>query len=226
MTSLRVLSYNIAGQRGDMAAMTALVRELAPDIVLVQEGPRRLRWRGRSAQLAQRWGLFYVVGGEPAVGNLVLAGVRVQPLSTWHVRFPLTPGRHMRGAALARCRIGDAVVVVASSHLGTDAAERPGQADLLAKELAEATDPVILGADLNETDGGAAWRMLADGRIDVGAGTGPTYPAHQPRVRIDAVFVDPQIKVREAHLVDTAHARRASDHLPIMADLVLPSRNH
>lgn len=227
---LRVLSYNIHGQRDDVAAMADLVRSLSPDVALIQEAPRRLRWRTRCADLAYRFGLIYAAGGMPGLGNLVLVGMRIRVTNTWCVRFPLTPGRHLRGAALARCVVAGRPFVAAGSHLSTDGAERPAQATLLAAELSGLTDPVIAGVDVNETADGPAWRPLTDGRCDAATAArradAATFPAQSPRRRIDALFVDPRIEVREYHVVETEQARRASDHLPIVADLVLPPASH
>ncbi len=49
---LRVVSYNVHSQRDDTAALAAVVRGPTPDVVIVQEGPRRFRWRQKSATLA------------------------------------------------------------------------------------------------------------------------------------------------------------------------------
>ena len=47
--------------------------------------------------------------------------------------------------------------------------------------------------------------------------------AGTPDRRIDAVLVDPRITVTAYRVVDLAAARRASDHLPVVADLTLPA---
>lgn len=225
MTRLRVVSYNVHGQRDDVEALAETVRGLAPDVVVVQEAPRRFRWRTRCAQLASSFGLVYAVGGLPSLGNLILTNFRVRVHDTWCLQYPLTPGRHMRGAAFARCGIGNSRVTLAGSHLSLDAAERVSQATLLKKALAEADGPVIFAADLNENSGGAAWRTLADGLTDAavaaGAADTATFPCAGPRERIDAVFVDPAIEVVRYEVVDTPAARRASDHLPIMVDITV-----
>jgi endonuclease/exonuclease/phosphatase family metal-dependent hydrolase len=224
MTRLRVMSYNVGSLRGDLAAMATVVRAQRPDVVVVQEGPRRLRWRARCADLARRFGLVYAAGGLPGLGNLVLVDLRVRVVDTWHLRYPLTPGRHLRGAALARCAVGGSTFVVAGSHLATDPAERPSQAAILAKALAEVDQPLVLAADVNEGPDGPAWATLADGRLDAAeASAAPTFPSAQPARRIDSIFVDPRIDVAGCVVVDSADARRASDHLPVVADLVLPS---
>lgn len=224
---LRVLSYNVHGQRDDRAALADVVRTAEPDVVIVQEAPRRFRWRYRCAALADSFGLVVAAGGLPALGNLLLTSVRVRAHDTWCLRYPLTPGRHLRGAAFATCSVGAARFVVAGSHLSTDPAERPAQAALLKQAMTACEPPVILGADLNETSGGAAWSTVADGLTDAAAATGQadrgTFPCARPRQRIDAVFVDPRITVLDYAVLDTARSRRASDHFPLLADLRLPT---
>ncbi|HZN18488.1 MAG TPA: endonuclease/exonuclease/phosphatase family protein [Micromonosporaceae bacterium] len=234
---IRVVSYNIHSSRDDLHALASVVRDLAPDILVVQEGPRRFRWRGKCARLAQACHLVYAVGGLPALGNLVLTSLRVRVHDTWSLQFPLTPGRHMRGAAFATCSVGRAAFAVAGSHLSTDPAERPRQAALLKKAMAEVDLPLILAADLNESSGGDAWHTVADGLVDTAVHDGAvsaaagrsqaaeraTFSCAHPRERIDALFVDPRIKVVRYDVVDTDQARRASDHFPIVADLVLPA---
>jgi endonuclease/exonuclease/phosphatase family metal-dependent hydrolase len=223
---LRVLSYNVHTQRDDGAALAAVVRGAEPDVVIVQEGPRRFRWRSRCAALARSFGLVVAAGGLPALGNLLLTDLGVRVHETRCLRLPLIPGRHMRGAALAVCSVGGVRFAVAGSHLSTYADERPGQAAQIKKWLADVDVPVILGVDLNETPDGPAWRTLGEGLVDAAAETGLdhclTFPCADPNRRIDAVFVDPRITVKRYEVIDTHEARRASDHLPVLTELTLP----
>jgi endonuclease/exonuclease/phosphatase family metal-dependent hydrolase len=220
---LRVVTYNVHGLRGDRAALVDVVRDLDPDVLIVQEAPRRLRWRTRNAHLAHDLGLVYVAGGAPSLGNVILTSLRVRTLETWALRYPLTPGRHLRGAVFARCAVAEGPFVVVGSHLATDPTERPGQARLLAKALADVDVPVILGADLNEPPGGSSWQLLADGLVDAaGADGAGTFPAAAPGRRIDAILTDPRIAVTGYRVADPPAARRASDHLPVVAELALP----
>ncbi|XTZ18358.1 endonuclease/exonuclease/phosphatase family protein [Micromonospora echinospora] len=223
---LRVVSYNIHTQRDDTAALAEVVRAARPDVVIVQEGPRRFRWRSKCAALAESFGLVVGAGGLPALGNLLLTSVRVRVHATRCQRFPLTPGRHLRGAAFAECAVGGARFVVAGTHLSTDPAERPEQAALFRAEVEAARWPVLVGADLNEGPGGAAWRTIADGLTDAAVAADRadrlTYSCADPRRRIDALFVDPRITVVDYDVVDTPQTRRASDHFPVLADLLLP----
>ncbi len=223
---LRVLSYNVHGMRDDRAALTGLVRELAPDVVVVQEAPRRFRWRSKCASIASDCGMVVAAGGLPSLGNLIMVTLRVRVHESWALRYPLTPGRHLRGAAFARCEVPGARFTVSGSHLATDPVERPHQAARWKEALAAIDGPLIAGGDLNEGPGGDGWRTVADGLTDTalaaGGTAGPTFPATLPRNRIDALFVSPGIEVTRYEAVDGDVARRASDHLPVLAELRLP----
>jgi endonuclease/exonuclease/phosphatase family metal-dependent hydrolase len=200
VTELRVMSYNLSGRR-DLDAVAAVVRAERPDVVLAQGAPRRLRWRTRCAELARRCGLLYAEGGLPGLGNLVLVDLRVRVLDTWCLRYPLVPGRLMRGAALARCSVGGSTFVVAGTALAPEAAERSVQATLLAKALAERSEPVVLGAEVNEGPDGPAWTILAEGRTTAGGTDG------------SAILVDPRVRVSAARVLDSG---------PVVVDLDLP----
>jgi endonuclease/exonuclease/phosphatase family metal-dependent hydrolase len=219
VTAVRALSYNVHGLRDDAAALRSVIREAEPDVVVLQEAPRRLRWRTRCAALARDLGLVYAAGGGPGLGNLILVSYRLRVHETWSLRYPLTPGRHLRGAAFARMGVAGQRFVVAGSHLSTDAGERPAQAELLARAVAAAgTGSVLLGIDLNEPPGGPAWKALAAvGLADPGDDLPPTFLDR----RIDAVLVGPGVRVERRQVLDGPAARRASDHLPVLADLLL-----
>lgn len=221
-----MLTYNVHGQRDDRAALASVVRTAAPDIVIVQEAPRRMRWRTKCAELAHSWGMVYAAGGLPALGNLIVTTQRIRVHETWCLRYPLTPGRHLRGAAFAKCSITGASgqelrFVVAGTHLATDDAERPRQAQAFKDAVAATADPIIVGLDANETPGGPSWQIVSDGLVDVAADRGderPTFPSARPTRRLDAVFVDPRWTVTAYDVIATEAAVAASDHLPLIVD--------
>ncbi|WP_250030405.1 endonuclease/exonuclease/phosphatase family protein [Paractinoplanes maris] len=219
---LRVVSYNVHGLKDDRAALIALIRELEPDVLVVQEAPRRFRWRHKSAALADDLGMVVAAGGLPSLGNLLLVSLRVAVHETWCMRYPLTPGRHLRGAAFARGSVRGGQFTVSGSHLATDPAERPTQAALWKQELSRIDGPVIAAADLNEGPGGGAWRTVGDGLIS-SADAPATFPATLPNRRIDGIFVSPGITIERYGVVESEQARRASDHLPVVADVKLSS---
>lgn len=227
MHKIRVMSYNIHSSKDDLGALAAVVRGEAPDLVLVQEAPRRFRWRAKSARLARQWGMLHVGGGLWALGNSLFTNLRIGVRETWNVQFPLTPGKHMRGAVFARCTVGRSRFVAVGTHLSLDATERVVQAQLLKEHLAGLDEPYIVCGDLNEEPGGGGWRTLADGLTDAAEvrdrGHMFTFSCTSPRRRIDGIFLDPAIEVLDYRLIDTEQARRASDHFPLVADLALPA---
>src|SRR5689334_3091678 len=145
---LRVVSYNVHGLKDDRAALIEVVRDLAPDVLIVQEAPRRFRWRHKCAALADDVGMVVAAGGMPALGNLLLVTLRVRVHDSWCLRYPLTPGRHMRGAVFARCSVLGARFVLSGSHLATDPVERPAQAAAWKSALAAIEEPLIAAGDL------------------------------------------------------------------------------
>ncbi|GHJ45022.1 hypothetical protein Cs7R123_23640 [Catellatospora sp. TT07R-123] len=222
--TLRVVSYNVHSLRDDLSALAAVVRGLDPDVLIVQEAPRRWRWRTKCAQLADSFGLVMGAGGLPSLGNVIMTSLRVRVRETWCLRYPLTPGRHMRGAVFARCEVpGREPFTVAGSHLSTDDAERPRQAALLAPALAAVREPIVVGLDLNETPDGSSWGLLterlADAAVLAGRGDAGTFPCRAPDRRLDAVLLDPCWELRDYRVHETAQAVLASDHYPLVVDL-------
>ncbi len=226
MRGLRLLSYNVHGLKDDVAALVRVVRAAQPDVVYVQEAPRRFRSRYKCSDLARRCGLYVASGGAAALGNLLLVNGRVNVHEDWSMRYPLTPGRHLRGAAFARCSVGGSRFLLVGSHLSTDEVERPEQAALLRAALGACTDPVLLGVDLNDTAASLAWRTLADGRVDAATACDdvktPTFSVSSPRRRIDAVFTDPAWPVSSYQVLDSEDVRRASDHFPVLVEVRAP----
>lgn len=224
---LRVLTYNVHGLRDDRDALYRAVRRAAPDLVFAQEGPHRLRWRTRCADLARRCGLFFGAGGGPAIGNLIMVGHRVRVLRDRSMRFPRPRGHHLRGVAFADCELPDGARFTAvGTHLSTTPAIRVDQAERLVAVLSAQPAPVLFAADLNEAPGGPVWNHLSSvlrdpATADPATGGAPTYPAAGPRARLDAVLVPATSTVHEYAVLGTADTRAASDHLPVYAELSL-----
>jgi endonuclease/exonuclease/phosphatase family metal-dependent hydrolase len=91
--------------------------------------------------------------------------------------------------------------------------------------IGESGPPLVLAGDLNERPGGPVWATLSERLEDAAAAVGddgPTYSSDRPRRRIDAIFTDPRIVVERYAVLRTAATSRASDHLPLYAELKLP----
>ncbi len=188
-----------------------MLRDLQPDLVCVQEAPRLLGWRVSRELLARRAGLRPLTRAR-ACGNLLLAGPDVGLVSSGTVRLPHRPGLHRRAAAYAVVLLDGRELVLAGTHLDLEPAARLDSARRVRTALP--TGPLVLGADVNDEPGSTAWAALADGLIEVGGGA--TFPARQPRRRLDALLVDPALEVVTGDVVSTG---RVSDHLAVRADL-------
>ncbi|MFJ7907835.1 endonuclease/exonuclease/phosphatase family protein [Kitasatospora sp. NPDC096204] len=232
---LRLLSYNIRSLRDDRRALARVIRACEPDLVCVQEAPRYWRPEGQAAWLARSTGTAVLAGGgRTAAGPLLLARPGAVELLEVHDRLlPKTRGLHARGFAGALLRLpGTAPFTVTSCHLSLDQEERYGQFELLLDQLGIAELGVVAG-DFNEHPDGPGWRLLAS-RLQDGYPTAPwggefTSVPERPYQRIDAVFATPGITVLGCGVphglpgVTEADLRAATDHLPVLAVLELPS---
>ena len=101
---------------------------------------------------------------------------------------------------------------------------RADQARLLRRMLDSEELPFVVCGDLNSTPHSWVYAHLAEGLTDAfreaGAGWGGTFPAGLPLVRIDVVLVSEEWEVRRARVSQAV----ASDHLPVIAELVLRPR--
>lgn len=232
---VRLLSYNIRSMRDDRRALARVVRACAPDVVCVQEAPRFFRWRKHASWLARECGLVYVTGGAPATGPMILATLRVTVEHAEDVLLPHTPGLHRRGFATAVLRFGpSARLGVLSCHLSLQTDERQAQGRMLLERLAAlGTTHRVAAGDLNERPRGRTFRRLAaelqDGWAVRPWGGEHTSTPHDPHQRIDAVLASGGIDVLGCGVpagldgVSGADLRAATDHLPVLAALRVPS---
>jgi endonuclease/exonuclease/phosphatase family metal-dependent hydrolase len=105
------------------------------------------------------------------------------------------------------------------THLGLRAWERRRQIDRLTDLIAEENRlPTILAGDLNE------WSPLAPAQRRLRAvlcrvRRRRTFPARLPLLPLDQVWCRPDGLVRRTRVVRGRELRRASDHLPLVAEL-------
>lgn len=228
MNTLRLLSYNVRSLRDDPAAVVRVVRAAAPDVLIVQEAPRFLRWRTTCAALARRTGMLWISGGRQAGANLVLCTMAVRTVERHEIAFTELPRLHRRGAAVAVLELAGSRFAVAGTHLDLVEHARLAHLDELAEFAAVrlAGLPLIMGGDLNAVPGSATWqqceRFGSDAFAAVGSGDGHTYSAAAPVRRIDAVFADPRLRPVSAEVLDSPDVRIASDHRPLLVEFQLP----
>lgn len=135
-----------------------------------------------------------------------------------------------RGLLKAGIRAGAALLDFYDTHLHTQEADRRVQIDAVLRQLGAQAAPVILVGDLNarptEPYIAPLLAVLADVWAASGSGPGFTSPA-SPRAparrRIDYILVSPDLHTARAAVLDDGTAAVASDHYPVIADVVLPA---
>ncbi|MGC5168153.1 endonuclease/exonuclease/phosphatase family protein [Luteimicrobium sp. DT211] len=237
---MRLLSYNVRSLKQDRHAVLTVLRETDADVVALQEPPKWWLTRERLHALARDAGLTVAVPGGIAGARttalLVRPGVEVVGMRPLRLPLKLVRRGHwfptLRGAAVARLRLpaADGVdafeATVASVHLSLDDDERAGHQALIEAAVGELSPggwgDVVVAGDLNEEPGGPAWEAFGvHGLADAGAGDGrPTFSTKRPRKRLDVVLVGPRL-TGVARRVDLEVLARASDHFPVVAE-VLP----
>jgi endonuclease/exonuclease/phosphatase family metal-dependent hydrolase len=222
---MRVLSWNLHGLRDDTAALAEVVRRLDPDVMCVQEAPKYLRWRARTAALARECGLFYLTGGGTTGGTALLAHLRVDVVRSAERALSRQFGWPDRGVAAAVVRKSGAELGVASLHLPLPADQRLDHAQRAVAVLrAGGAEQLFAAGDLNERPGRSAWTWLEQqGMRDLGPGSGPTFPARRPDRRIDGAFATSGVEVLDYRVVDAPGVERASDHRPVLICVRVPS---
>jgi endonuclease/exonuclease/phosphatase family metal-dependent hydrolase len=221
--SLRVVTWNVWDLRGDVAAVARVLRALEPDVVCLQEVPRRLNAPRRIARLAAATGLRLGAVGRGSGGTGILLGPRAERLAGWTFRLPVPPLARRRGAALCLVRVDGLELAVASVHLPLTPARRLAHASAVRRVVASAALPAIVAGDLNEPPGSPSWQVLGEIVADRTPDAPPTFPAGDPQTRLDAVLVGPGLRVLRHgpdYTLDREVRREvlaASDHHPVLA---------
>ncbi len=95
------------------------------------------------------------------------------------------------------------------------------QANLISQVLEDSPYPVIFCGDLNDVPNSYAYFTIKGGMQDAflkkGFGIGRTFSALSPTLRIDYIFADKHLRVRQFNRI----VKRYSDHYMIVADLEL-----
>ena len=225
----------------NLERVAALVREEKVDVALLQEvdqGTRRSGNVDQPAVLAARTG-FHVAFGSALDYDGGEYGVAI--LSRWPIRYdtlvhlPVDPpqtraggSREPRGALRADIAAPWGTLTVLNTHLdasGPDTWRRQEARTLVAlTRAARLQQPnVLIGGDMNSTPESAVQQEvraagLRDAFAECGSGDGLTFRADSAIKRIDYLYLTGGIGCTRAEVRQT----RASDHLPLLVDIVVP----
>ena len=226
---VRVVSYNVHSCIGTDGVFSPvrIAEVLAPldaDFVALQEVENReydgktvskfladslgLREAGRTSH--DRDGFDY--------GNLLLSGVPPLQTACHDLAFPR---REPRGAIEADFQVGGYTLRLVATHFGLSIRERRSQLQAIQPSLEDSpADLTILCADFNE------WQPFSRIHRKLRRLMGPapvvrTFPSRVPVFSLDRVYASPIATFVSSKTLGTVDARRASDHLPIVADFDL-----
>ncbi len=219
------MTYNVRGFRDGLDRVAEVVERFAPDVVLLQEsGPRRSLRR-----FAADLGMDAAADPWSPLRRRVKDAVLARP--PWRIvehrqhRFERSARFYPRGAMIAHVGRAGRRIWAISIHLGLTPTERNAHVHELTDLCGGlAGGPVVIGGDLNALPDERAVRWLADrysdawGAVSGGEG-GATFPAADPTARIDYLFASAGLRVIAARV--PAGSERASDHLPVVAELEL-----
>jgi endonuclease/exonuclease/phosphatase family metal-dependent hydrolase len=228
---IRVASYNMrkaigTDRRRRPERTIEVLNELDADVIALQEADRRFGSKASAVPLAMIAAhsdykpveLDTKAGSVGWHGNALLVRKRIEVRE--HHLFHL-PSLEPRGAVLAELMVDGALLRVVGMHLDLSGLWRRQQAQAILSHLHEHDDgepPTVLMGDLNEwsTRGGCLRDFAADHDF---APCGRSFHARRPIASLDRIMVSRDLEVVASGVHRTSCSRRASDHLPIWAEI-------
>ncbi len=224
--ALRLASYNIRkcvglDRRRTPYRTLEVINSLGADIIALQEADRRLgkRVAALPRDMVKSYSDFSAIDlDETGVslgwhGNAIL--VR-DGLELCEVQRLTLPGLEPRGAVIAQ--IGPLRVVAV--HLGLIRRYRLEQMHAILAALADQPQmPTVITGDFNEWSPAKGMEPLKD-HFTVHA-PGLSFHAARPVAALDRFAINQDVHLKTAGVMKDTRARRASDHLPVWADVIV-----
>ncbi|WP_341368126.1 endonuclease/exonuclease/phosphatase family protein [Yoonia sp. BS5-3] len=217
----RIASYNIRKAKGldrkrDQLRILQVINGLDADVIALQEADHRLGQRPSAlcpSLIAAETDFAVVPAARNEVslgwhGNAVLIRNDLHHGSITHIALP---GLEPRGAL--RVELGGISLI--ATHLGLMRRHRIHQLRAIAKQLTGAKRSIVAG-DFNEWSPKKGLDALQGFEIHA---PGHSFHAARPIAALDRIAVSDGLTVTAAGVVKDGPAKRASDHLPIWADI-------
>ncbi len=228
MGAFRVATYNIhcgIGRDGRFSERRILevLREMDVDVVALQEVESRASGIDMLGWLAKETGFHAVFGttllrADGHYGNGLLARCPIRHIENLDLSFPRCEPRN---AIVADVECEGETLRVVATHLGLRPAERREQIRRLLPMFRKRSDqPAVLAGDVNEWFlWGRPLRWLH--RYFAETPALRTFPAWRPLLSLDRIWAHPGSLLGGLRVHDSPTARKASDHLPLVATLNL-----
>ena len=230
-TALAVASYNVhrwTGMNGrkapDPGRAGFVISQLGADVIALQEVLRPGRGEDPLERIADELGLHLAFAGTRAhrqgeLGNAILSRWPMTSVATLDLSLTRI---EKRAAVAVEVDAGGTRFTVVATHLALVDRTRHRQVKLLLEHPHLRSGPVILLGDMNAWRRCPATRALDRALHEHDNPSWPaTFPATRPMLALDRVYArGAKVTGLEAH--DTFEARRASDHLPVLARVSLP----
>ena len=232
--TIRIASYNIhkcvgTDRRRDPQRIIDVLAEINADVVALQEADLRFGERDGLLdldQLQNRLGLVPVpvtgaVKNHGWHGNVVL----VREAAVHHIRQLVLPGVEPRGALVVDMESKSLHLRVIATHFGLLKQSRAKQVEAVLQAAQDAGErTLLLMGDLNE------WRIgRRSGLTGLESIFGsfdafvPSFPSRFPLLALDRILCNPRKRLKNIAVHSTPLSRKASDHLPITAELAIAS---
>lgn len=234
-----VLTYNVhscvgADRKADPHRIADVIAATGADIVALQEldvGRQRTGGIDQAKVIASLLKMdahfhpaLHVV--EEKYGDAIMTSLPTRLMKAG----PLPSVGEQRGALWVQVEFGGGRLNVLNTHLGLRSVDRRAQiAALLGHEWigngAFQGHPSIVCGDFNAVPSSRVYKTLGqrfrDAQLATGEKARKTYPSRFPLLRLDHIFVSPDLDVARCEVVNTPNSARSSDHLPLLAEVLL-----
>jgi len=233
---LRILTYNVHACVGtdrvcDASRIADVIRACSPDVAVLQElhsshGSPPHDQPAYLAAALQMQVVFSTSWPTRGGGHFGHALLSPWPVTLQRMGHLPSCGYEPRTALAVLVEVAQQTIQVVGTHLSLWQRERLVQTEALLDEwIMDPTHLTVVAGDFNATPGSPTYRRFCRSLVDVTAPHVPKFPRGgtwpswgRPRLRLDHIFAR-GLTAQTTQIVNTPLTRKASDHLPLLAEL-------